>query len=70
MSWPVEEWPPVKAQPVRVLDVVVIGPAMILGGAKVGGPLGAVLLLTGVGTIAHNARNFQTVARRRSRRRR
>ena len=55
---------PVKAQTVRVLDVVLIGPAMMVGGAKVGGPLGAFLVLTGVTTVVYNARNYRRIARR------
>lgn len=54
----------VKAQPVRVLDVVLIGPLMIWGGVRAGGPLGALLGMFGVGTIAYNAINYLEVQRR------
>lgn len=58
----------VKSQPVRLLDVFVIGPLMIWGGyalddrgSHIGG---AVLALFGLTTIVYNARNFGIVQRR------
>lgn len=55
-----------KAQTVRVLDVLVIGPAMVAGGAvvygdAVAGPrraLGAFLVLAGVATVVYNGSNW------------
>jgi uncharacterized membrane protein len=56
-----------KTQMVRIIDVVILGPVMIVAGGIVmqrerAGPgarvLGAVLVLFGAATIAYNARNF------------
>ena len=58
----------VKAQPVRLLDVLVIGPLMIWGGyaldARGSHVGGAVLALFGLTTIAYNARNYEITRRR------
>lgn len=51
-----------KSQAVRVLDVAVIGPLMIWGGAKAGGVAGGVLAMFGVTTIGYNAVNYARVA--------
>ena len=57
--------PEVKAQPVRLLDVFVIGPVMIWGGYALDGRgnhlVGAVLALFGLTTIVYNARNYEIV---------
>ena len=56
-----------KAQAVRVADVLVIGPAMIAGGSVVykhaysdgaGRALGAFLIFAGVGTMIYNGNNW------------
>jgi len=57
----------VKAQGVRVLDVVVIGPVMIAGGWALAGRrpvLGPLLVAMGFGTIVYNARNWVAVSDR------
>ena len=56
----------VKSQRVRVLDVVVLGPLMMAGGAawsKKRPLAGAILLLSGIGTVLYNARNWKRVRR-------
>ena len=53
-----------KAQPIRVLDVVAIGPAMVWGGSllvKSRPALGWFLVLSGVGTVAYNLANYQKI---------
>ena len=61
--------PEVKSQPVRLLDVFVIGPVMIWGGYALddrGSHFGGALLaLFGLSTIVYNARNYEIVQRRR-----
>lgn len=50
-----------KAQPVRLADVFIIGPLMIWGGARAirDQPIpGAALAIFGVATILYNARNY------------
>ncbi len=56
-----------KAQAVRVADVLVIGPAMIAGGSVVykhayddgaGRALGAFLIFAGIGTMIYNGNNW------------
>lgn len=55
----------VKAQPVRVMDVFILGPAMVLSSACITNPLlRAVILIGGMGTIAYNAVNYAKVRRR------
>lgn len=56
----------VKAQPIRVLDVFVIGPMMVAGGLAIKDApvLRAGLIAAGIGTIAYNARNYAEVERR------
>lgn len=57
----------VKAQPVRVFDVLILGPVMVLAAAQVKNPLyRAVLALGGVGTIVYNAANYAKIRRRRA----
>lgn len=56
-----------KAQPVRLLDVFVLGPAMALGGAQLLGrsrPLGTLLVTAGVLTVAYNGANYLRTRRR------
>ena len=50
-----------KAQPVRILDVVLIGPLMMWGGAQLrkSYPLrGDLLTLLGIATVWYNGRNY------------
>jgi hypothetical protein len=50
-----------KTQAVRVMDVLIIGPLMMLGGAALRQTqpvLGSGLMLFGVTTTVYNARNF------------
>lgn len=58
----------VKAQPVRVADVLIVGPVMVAGGVTLvskGNPvLGGILALLGVATVGYNARNYVVVAER------
>ena len=59
----------VKAQGIRILDVVFIGPLMIWGGvhaAKTHKAPGAVLGLLGVATILYNASNYAKVEKERA----
>jgi len=60
--------PEVKSQPVRLLDVFVIGPLMIWGGIALNDRgrqyVGPVLALLGLSTIIYNARNHEIVRRR------
>lgn len=52
-----------KGQGVRLVDVFVIGPLMIWGGAKAKGePLGTLLALAGIGTIVYNGINYHRYA--------
>jgi hypothetical protein len=66
--------PEVKSQPVRLLDVFVIGPLMIWGGVALndsGRPYaGPILALWGLSTIIYNARNYEIVRQRQEARRR
>jgi hypothetical protein len=61
----------VKAQPIRLLDVFVIGPLMIWGGHALDGAghkiAGPVLATMGLTTIIYNGRNYETIRRRRGR---
>lgn len=55
-----------KTQVVRVLDVVLVGPLMILGGERMKSayPIaGNLLSFFGVSTIVYNARNWWMVSR-------
>ncbi len=50
-----------KAQPIRVIDVVLLGPLMIWGGmqaTKKNPLLGAALAVGGLSTITYNAGNY------------
>lgn len=62
------EWPPVKPQSIRVLDIFVIGPLMVLGARALQeqGRTGAALALGlfGLGTIAYNAKNYAVIRER------
>jgi hypothetical protein len=63
-----QEWPAVKAQWVRLVDVFVLGPAMVLGGAyaaRGGAPwLGLSVSVGGAATIVYNAVNYGRVKER------
>lgn len=66
MAWQHE----VKAQPIRLLDVFLVGPLMIHGGRKVARfePVaGNVLTLLGVLTIWYNGRNYLRIEEERKR---
>ena len=61
------EWPPVKAQGVRLIDVFVLGPAMMVAGAMVikKKPVtGAIVLSGGALTMAFNAANYEKIQQR------
>ena len=52
------------AQMIRIFDVLVIGPAMLYAASEVKNPaLGAVLAISGAGTVLYNARNWLLVSR-------
>jgi hypothetical protein len=61
----------VKSQPIRILDVVLIGPLMSTGGLVLWRSeqrlLGGLLIFFGVTTMAYNARNYVRVAQRSAR---
>ena len=53
-----------KAQPIRLADVFLIGPAMIAGGLELRTArpvLGVFLVLSGAATIVYNYRNYRAV---------
>lgn len=50
-----------KAQWVRLLDVVFIGPIMIYAGSERGDWIGLILILLGAATMSFNLRNFCTL---------
>ena len=58
----------VKSQPIRILDVVLIGPLMATGGVALWRGerrlLGGLLVFFGVTTMAYNARNYVRVQKR------
>jgi hypothetical protein len=55
----------IKAQPVRIMDVFVLGPAMVLSTGYISDPvLRAVMMVGGIGTIAYNASNYFAIKRR------
>jgi len=57
-----------KTQAVRGLDVMVLGPAMILGATQIENPaLKIIVGVGGVATILYNLGNYQAVRRRKSR---
>ena len=58
-----------KGQLVRLLDVVLIGPVMVMGGIELGArrPLGATLVLFGVATVVYNALNYARIHTERAR---
>ena len=45
-------------QLVRIVDILILGPAMVLGGRRLGGILGAFLLVSGFATILFNGIRF------------
>ena len=60
-----------KPQFVRLLDVAIIGPIMVVGGRRLhsGSPwLGAGLVAFGLGTVAYNAWNYMAVRAEQDRR--
>jgi len=67
------EWPPVKPQTLRLVDIFLLGPAMIFAGAAATtagrtsplmGFAGLVTFVGGFGTIAYNAMNYGKIAQR------
>lgn len=55
-----------KTQKVRGLDVVVLGPAMILGATQIENPVLKIIVgVGGVTTILYNLANYQAVKRKR-----
>lgn len=52
-----------KSQAVRLADVFLIGPVMVVGGARLGGVLGTILMGLGVATVMYNAENYNEKAR-------
>jgi hypothetical protein len=51
-----------KAQKVRLFDVFVLGPAMVWAGYQLAPkPIGKLISLAGLGTIAYNWENYQRV---------
>lgn len=52
-----------KSQAVRLADVFIIGPVMVMGGARLGGVLGNVLAALGIATVVYNAKNYNDRAR-------
>lgn len=54
-----------KPQNVRLLDVFLIGPMMVLGGMKLykkNNLLGGGLFITGIGTVVYNGNNYLRIA--------
>ena len=51
-----------KAQHIRLLDVYLIGPLMIAGGARsrLGNPWASLLVVSGVLTMLYNGANYLT----------
>ncbi len=45
-------------QAIRIIDVLVLGPAMVKVGNKMGGTLGGFIMLSGVATILFNGVTF------------
>jgi len=57
-----------KTQSIRGLDVMVLGPAMMLGATQIENPL--LKIIVGVGgatTVLYNLANYQSVRRRKAR---
>jgi len=50
-------------QAVRIIDVFVLGPAMIVAAKKIGGAAGAFLSIAGVATIIFNGVTFLDIER-------
>lgn len=51
-----------KAQPVRLFDVWILGPVMIWAGFRLAPhPIGKFITVAGVGTIAYNLENYQRI---------
>jgi hypothetical protein len=52
----------VKAQPIRLLDVFVLGPMMLWAGYLLRSrPIGPIMTVTGICTIGYNWENYQRV---------
>lgn len=68
-SWDREHsYPPVKGQDVRLLDVLLLGPAMMIAGgfaARRGMPItGGITFIGGFATIVYNAINYGRIEER------
>lgn len=50
-------------QAVRIIDVFVLGPAMIRAGNRLGGNAGSFIMIAGVATIIFNALTFLDIER-------
>lgn len=50
-----------KSQTVRLLDVFVIGPLMVVGGIRAGGLVGLALAGFGVSAMFYNADNYRRI---------
>ena len=50
-------------QAVRIVDVFVLGPAMLKIGNKIGGPLGTFITLAGIATIVFNGVTYLDINR-------
>ena len=51
-------------QAVRIIDVFLLGPAMVNIGNRIRGPIGGLLALAGVATIIFNGLTFLDIERR------
>lgn len=51
-----------KAQTVRLFDVLILGPVMVWAGFRLAPhPIGKFITLAGVGTMAYNLENYQRI---------
>ncbi len=60
---------PVKSQGVRVFDIVVLMPAMVIAGSRLAkrernGGLGLFMVFAGIGTGLYNLSNYQRIEKR------
>ena len=51
-------------QAIRIVDVFVLGPAMVQVGRRIGGNIGGFIVLAGVATIIFNGLTFLNIERR------